>query len=76
MAGNAIIKRRNCFCWNTLEFIKLSNAHVKFLRNFVKDIEKGFIKPVIKRIFNLNEIVVAHHFMETNAGIRKIVVLP
>lgn len=47
-----------------------------YFQQFVKDIEKGFIKPVIKRIFNLNDIVAAHHFMESSSGGGKIVVLP
>jgi NADPH2:quinone reductase len=48
----------------------------KYFQKFVKDIEKGFIKPAIKRIFNLNDIVAAHHFMESSSGGGKIVVLP
>ncbi|MHC0444791.1 zinc-binding alcohol dehydrogenase family protein [Flavobacterium sp. 3-218] len=48
----------------------------KYFQEFVKDIEKGFIKPAIKRIFNLNDIVVAHQFMESSSGGGKIVVLP
>ena len=47
----------------------------KYFREFVKDIEKGFIKPAIKRTFNLNEIAAAHLYMETNSGGGKIVVL-
>jgi len=48
----------------------------KYFQEFVKDIEKGFIKPTIKRIFSLDEIVSAHHFMESSSGGGKIVVLP
>jgi NADPH2:quinone reductase len=48
----------------------------KYFQKFVKDIEKGFLKPAIKRIFNLNEIVAAHHLMESSSGGGKIVVLP
>jgi NADPH:quinone reductase-like Zn-dependent oxidoreductase len=48
----------------------------EFFQKFVKDIENGFLKPVIKRIFNLDEIVEAHHFMESSSGAGKIVVLP
>ncbi|MFZ0597244.1 MAG: zinc-binding alcohol dehydrogenase family protein [Flavobacterium sp.] len=47
-----------------------------YFQEFVKDIEKGFIKPPIKRIFNLDEIVAAHRFMESSSGGGKIVVLP
>lgn len=48
----------------------------KYFQKFVNDIEKGFIKPAIKRIFNLNDIVAAHQFMESSSGGGKIVVLP
>jgi NADPH:quinone reductase-like Zn-dependent oxidoreductase len=44
-------------------------------QEFVKDIEKGIIKPAIKRTFNLDEIADAHRYMETNSGGGKIVVL-
>lgn len=47
-----------------------------YFQEFVQDIEKGIIKPAIKRIFNLDEIVAAHHFMESSSGGGKIVVLP
>ncbi|MFH6991024.1 zinc-binding alcohol dehydrogenase family protein [Flavobacterium sp. FlaQc-48] len=53
--------------------IRIEAVH---FQEFVKDIEKGFIKPAIKRIFNLDEIVAAHHFMESSSGGGKIVVLP
>jgi len=46
-----------------------------FFQEFVKDIEKCIIRPAIKRTFNLDEIVAAHRFMETNSGGGKIVVL-
>lgn len=44
-------------------------------QEFVKDIEKGIIKPVIKRTFNIYEIAQAHRYMEDNSGAGKIVVL-
>lgn len=47
----------------------------KYLQDFIIDIEKKLISPVIKRVFNLEEIVDAHSFMESNAGGGKIVVL-
>jgi NADPH2:quinone reductase len=48
----------------------------KYFQEFVKDIEKGFIKPAIKRIFNISDIVAAHQFMESSSGGGKIVLLP
>lgn len=47
----------------------------KYFKEFIHEIENGAIKPKIKRIFKLDEIVEAHTFMETNAGGGKIVVL-
>lgn len=44
-------------------------------QTFVDDIEKGLIAPVVKRVFQFEEIVDAHVFMESNAGGGKIVVL-
>lgn len=44
-------------------------------QEFVNDIEKGIIKPVIKRTFNIDEIAQAHRYMENNSGAGKIVVL-
>jgi NADPH2:quinone reductase len=44
-------------------------------QTFVDDIDKGLIAPVIKRVFQFEEIVDAHVFMESNAGGGKIVVL-
>ncbi|MEN5085922.1 zinc-binding alcohol dehydrogenase family protein [Sphingobacterium faecium] len=44
-------------------------------QTFVNDIEKGLIAPVIKRVFQFEEIVDAHVFMESNTGGGKIVVL-
>lgn len=46
-----------------------------FFQEFVKDIEKEAIKPTIKRCFNLDEIVEAHHFMEADSGGGKIVIV-
>ncbi|MEN5435430.1 zinc-binding dehydrogenase [Sphingobacterium faecium] len=44
-------------------------------QTFVDDIEKGLIAPVVKRVFQFEEIVDAHVFMESNTGGGKIVVL-
>lgn len=47
----------------------------KYFQEFVDNIGKGAITPVIKRLFKLEEIAEAHTFMESNAGGGKIVVL-
>jgi len=44
-------------------------------RQFITNIEKGMIAPVIKKTFKLSEIADAHCFMESNSGAGKIVVL-
>jgi NADPH2:quinone reductase len=46
-----------------------------YFQKFVRDIEKGTIKPAIKHTFSLDEIVAAHRFMESNLGGGKIVVV-
>lgn len=45
-----------------------------YFQEFIRDIEKGIIKPAIKKTFRLDEIIEAHRFMETNSGGGKIVV--
>ncbi|MGS2739279.1 zinc-binding alcohol dehydrogenase family protein [Sinomicrobium sp. M5D2P17] len=45
-----------------------------FFQEFIKDIEKGSVLPVIKHVFKLDEIVDAHKLMESNTGVGKIVV--
>lgn len=44
-------------------------------QHFIVQIEQGKIIPPIKKVFNLDEIVQAHQFMESNAGGGKIVIL-
>ncbi|RZJ63118.1 MAG: NADPH:quinone reductase [Flavobacterium sp.] len=44
-------------------------------QSFIQQIEQGKIIPPIKKVFNLDEIVQAHQFMESNAGGGKIVIL-
>ncbi|PBJ10144.1 zinc-binding alcohol dehydrogenase family protein [Flavobacterium sp. ACN6] len=48
----------------------------KYFQKFVNEIENYMLKPAIKRIFSLDDIAEAHHFMENNSGGGKIVVLP
>src|SRR5690606_21593813 len=40
----------------------------KYFQDFITDIEKKLISPIIKRVFSLEEIVDAHSFMESNSG--------
>ncbi|UKT66013.1 zinc-binding alcohol dehydrogenase family protein [Pedobacter mucosus] len=47
----------------------------KLFQDFITQVEEGLITPPIKKVFNLEEIVAAHQFMESNAGGGKIVVL-
>lgn len=44
------------------------------LQGIIRDIENGHVKFRIDRIFKFNEIVEAHHYMEENRAIGKIVV--
>ncbi len=48
---------------------------VQLFQDFINKIERGDIKPQIKRIFKLDEIVEAHKLMESNSGGGKIVVV-
>ncbi|RZK35646.1 MAG: NADPH:quinone reductase [Pedobacter sp.] len=45
------------------------------LQSFIQQIEQGKLIPPIKKVFNIEEIVQAHQFMESNAGGGKIVIL-
>lgn len=42
----------------------------------IRGLSEGHLKPVIARTFKLDEIVEAHRFLESNAQIGKIVVIP
>ena len=48
--------------------------HAAF-QSFIEQIEQGKLIPPIKQVFNLDEIVQAHQFMESNAGGGKIVII-
>ncbi|GAB3900536.1 zinc-binding alcohol dehydrogenase family protein [Spirosoma agri] len=45
-------------------------------QDFIHQIEAGQITLAVSRTFTLDEIVMAHHFMDSNQGAGKIVVLP
>ena len=47
----------------------------KYFQEFIHEIEKGKFTPVIKHVFKLDEIVMAHQMMENNVGGGKIVVV-
>lgn len=47
----------------------------KCFQQFVDDVERGSVSPVIKHIFKLDQLAQAHSFMESNAGGGKIVVV-
>lgn len=42
---------------------------------FIEDVERGRIKPAVKKVFGLDQIVIAHQLMESNSGAGKIVIL-
>jgi len=42
----------------------------------LRGLSEGYLKPVIARTFKLDEIVEAHRFLESNAQMGKIVVIP
>jgi NADPH:quinone reductase-like Zn-dependent oxidoreductase len=42
----------------------------------LKGLAEGHLKPVIARQFELDEIVEAHRYLESNAQVGKIVVVP
>jgi NADPH:quinone reductase-like Zn-dependent oxidoreductase len=46
------------------------------LQRIVDEVESGLYRPNISRVFGLDEIVAAHHYMETNQATGKLVTLP
>lgn len=51
-------------------------AGTPVLQQIVREVEAGAYRPNIDRVFPLDEIVKAHHYMETNQATGKVVVLP
>ncbi len=46
------------------------------LQRIIQQVEAGVYRPALDRVVNLDEIAEAHRYMENNAAIGKIVVLP
>ncbi|TCO28569.1 NADPH:quinone reductase-like Zn-dependent oxidoreductase [Kribbella steppae] len=51
-------------------------AGTPVLQRIVHEVEAGTYRPNIDRVFPLDDIVKAHHYMETNQATGKVVVLP
>ncbi|WP_405070311.1 zinc-binding dehydrogenase [Kribbella sp. NBC_01510] len=51
-------------------------AGATVLQRVVHEIEAGVYRPNIDRVFGLDDIVAAHHYMESNEAIGKLVVTP
>lgn len=47
----------------------------EYFQHFVNEVEQGKIRPVIKKVFKIDEIVTAHQEMERNSGAGKIVII-
>jgi NADPH:quinone reductase-like Zn-dependent oxidoreductase len=52
------------------------NAGRTVLQRIVHEIEAGVYRPNLDRVFDLDEIVAAHHYMENNQATGKLVVVP
>lgn len=46
-----------------------------YFQNFLQQVKSGTVKPAIKKTFNLDQIIEAHSYMESNSGGGKIVVV-
>jgi NADPH:quinone reductase-like Zn-dependent oxidoreductase len=46
------------------------------LQRIVREVEAGIYHPNIHRVFPLEEVVAAHHYMEANHSTGKLVLLP
>ena len=51
-------------------------AGAAVLERVVHEIEAGVYRPNVDRVFGLDDIVAAHHYMESNEAIGKLVVTP
>lgn len=49
---------------------------VAALRRIVREVEAGVYRPNVDRVFPLNEVATAHHYMETNQATGKVVMVP
>jgi NADPH:quinone reductase-like Zn-dependent oxidoreductase len=52
------------------------SAGTAALQRVVHEVEAGSYRPNIDRVFNLNDIVAAHHYMENNQATGKLVAIP
>jgi NADPH:quinone reductase-like Zn-dependent oxidoreductase len=46
------------------------------LQRIVHEVEAGVCRPNLDRVFDLDDIVAAHHYMENNQATGKLVVVP
>ena len=46
------------------------------LQRIVHEVEAGVYRPNLDRVFDLDDIVAAHHYMETNQATGKLVLVP
>jgi NADPH:quinone reductase-like Zn-dependent oxidoreductase len=51
-------------------------AGARVLRRIVREVEAGAYQPNLDRVFDLDDIVAAHRYMESDEGTGKIVVVP
>jgi len=42
----------------------------------IREVEAGVYRPNVDRVFDLDDIVAAHHYMENNQATGKVVVVP
>ena len=52
------------------------NAGRTVLQRIVHEIQAGVYRPNLDRVFDLDDIVAAHHYMENNQATGKLVVVP
>jgi len=52
------------------------SAGVAMLQQVINEIEAGVYRPNVDRVFELDDIVAAHHYMENNQATGKLVVVP
>jgi NADPH:quinone reductase-like Zn-dependent oxidoreductase len=46
------------------------------LRRVVREVEAGVYRPNVDRVFGLDDIAAAHHYMENDEAAGKVVVVP
>jgi NADPH:quinone reductase-like Zn-dependent oxidoreductase len=53
-----------------------AKGNARILQQVIREIEAGIYRPNVDRVFNLDDIVAAHEYMENNQAIGKVVVVP